>query len=135
VQIPDLNEFARITDQYRHCVAGNTEATLVSASSEDDHDHDHDHEDDAAVHAGTTMTSVTSSISTVSTNGTASSTSAASRTTTTSSAPTAVTSCHTHDETELFCLDGSEEWQVTSDWDESNPPENFENCHVHGEEL
>jgi hypothetical protein len=124
-----------IADTYRHCVDGNTEATLVSASSEDGHDHDNDHEDGAAVHASTTMTSVTSSVATGSTNSTASSTSTGSRTTTASSAPTAVTNCHAHDETELSCLDGSDEWQVTSDWDESNPPESFENCHAHGEEL
>jgi hypothetical protein len=135
VQMPDLNGFDGITDQYRHCVDGNTEATLVSASTEDDHAHDHDHEDDAAVHAGTTMTSVTPSVSTGSTNGTVSSTSTHSRTTTTSSVPTAVINCHAHDETELFCLDGSDEWQVTSDWDENNPPKNFENCHAHGAEL
>jgi hypothetical protein len=135
VQIPAVKEFDVITNQYRHCVDGNTEVTLVSASTEDDHAHDHDHEDDAAVHVDTTMTSVTPSVSTDSANGTASSTSTASRTRTTSSAPTAVTNCHTHDETELFCLDDSDEWQVTSDWDESNPPENFENCHAHGEEL
>jgi hypothetical protein len=32
-------------------------------------------------------------------------------------------------------LDGSDEWEVTSDWDESNPPKSFENCHAHGGEL
>jgi hypothetical protein len=124
-----------IVDTCRHCVDGNTEATLISASSEDEHEHEHDHEEDAAVHAGTTMTSVTSSVSTGSTNGTASSTLTGSRTTSTSSAPTAVTNCHTRDKTELLCLDGSDEWQVTSDWDDDNPPQEFENCHAHGEEL
>jgi len=81
------------------------------------------------------MTSSVSSAVTRSTNGTASSTSTASRTTATSTAPAAVNNCHAHDETELYCLDGSDEWQVTSDWDRNNPPESFENCHAHGEEL
>jgi quercetin dioxygenase-like cupin family protein len=127
------------TNICRHCVDGDTEATLVSAAAEDEHDHDHTNEatstTSAVPRSGATMTSSVSSAVTGSTNSTASSTSTASRTTTTSAAPTAVTNCHAHDQTELYCLDGSDEWQVTSDWDENNPPESFENCHTHGEEL
>jgi hypothetical protein len=46
-----------------------------------------------------------------------------------------VSNCHAHASSELYCLDGSDEWEVTSEWDESNPPKSFENCHAHGEEL
>ena len=128
------------TNTHRHCVDGATEATLISASAEDEHDHDehdHDHASEttsapsAAANSGNTLASVVSSTATGSSNGTASSTSTASRTSSTLSAPTAVSNCHAHATTELYCLDGSEEWQVTSDWDENNPPESLENCHTH----
>jgi hypothetical protein len=127
------------TNTCRHCVDCNTEATLVSASAEDEHDYDHTDDATSAtvaiVSSGTTTTSVVSSVATGSINGTVPSTSTGSRTTTASSAPSAVGNCHAHDETELYCLDGNDEWQVTSDWDVNSPPESFEKCHTHGEEL
>ena len=66
-------------------------------ASEEDHDHDH-----------------------------ASATSTATATTETAAAAAAeiteVTSCHAHTDT-MYCMAGSEEWQVTTDIDAANPPD------------
>ena len=61
-------------------------------------------------------------------------------TTSTSSAaaaPTAVTDCHAHGESELFCFDAeNEEWELTSpNFTADNLPNEFEGCHMHDEEL
>lgn len=61
-------------------------------------------------------------------------------TTSTSSAsavPTAVTDCHAHGESELFCFDAdNEEWELTSPgFTAENLPNEFDGCHMHDEEL
>jgi hypothetical protein len=45
---------------------------------------------------------------------------------------TELSDCHFHGES-LFCFaeDGSE-WEVTSDFDEGNPPIAYNDCHSHG---
>jgi hypothetical protein len=137
VSVQLLSVRALLTDNNRHCDDGDEEATFVSASasSEDEHDHDHDHAEEASSTASTgaasTMATSASSTATGSSNSTISSTT----TSASSSLPTAVTACHTHGETELFCMDGSDEWEVISEWDAANPPRSFESCHAHGEEL
>ena len=45
---------------------------------------------------------------------------------------TEVTACHAHADA-LYCMAGSEEWQVTTDVDEANPPDAISGCHAHGE--
>jgi len=122
-----------LADTNRHCDDGDEEVTLASASSEDDHDHDHDEEasSTASTGAASTMATLASSTATGVSNSTGSSTTS----TTSSSLPTAVSGCHSHDEGELFCLDGSDEWEVVSDWDAEDPPRSFDDCHAHGEEL
>jgi hypothetical protein len=108
-----------LTDNNRHCADGGEEATFASASasSEEEHDHDHDHEH--AEKASSTASSAASSTMAISTKLTA----------------TAVSACHTHGETELFCMAGRDEWEVISEWDAENPPKSFDSCHAHGEEL
>lgn len=117
----------------RHCVDGETEATLVAPDSEADHDHEHS-EDEDHDHDHAETTSASGASTTGATNSTMT-TSTSTASATGASMPTAVTSCHTHDETELYCLDGGDEWRVTSDWDSEDPPESFDDCHSHGEEL
>lgn len=67
----------------------------------------------------------------------ASATSTATTTTETAAAAAAaeiteVTSCHAHTDT-MYCMAGSEEWQVTTDIDAANPPDAISGCHAHGE--
>ena len=76
-------------------------------ASEEDHDHDH---------ASTTGTGTTST-----------ETAAAA-----AAEITEVTACHAHADA-LYCMAGSEEWQVTTDVDEANPPDAISGCHAHGE--
>jgi hypothetical protein len=45
---------------------------------------------------------------------------------------TEVTACHAHTDT-LYCMAGSEEWEVTTDVDAANPPDAISGCHAHGE--
>ena len=45
---------------------------------------------------------------------------------------TEVTDCHAHTDT-LYCMVGSEEWEVTTDVDVENPPDGYSGCHAHGE--
>jgi hypothetical protein len=33
----------------------------------------------------------------------------------------------------MYCMAGSEEWQVTTDIDAANPPDAISGCHAHGE--
>jgi hypothetical protein len=128
-----------LTDNNRHCADGGEEATFASASasSEEEHDHDHDHEH--AEKASSTASSAASSTMAISTKLTATesgnSTSSSTTTSASSSLPTAVSACHTHGETELFCMAGRDEWEVISEWDAENPPKSFDSCHAHGEEL
>lgn len=46
---------------------------------------------------------------------------------------TEVTDCHAHTDT-LYCMAGSEEWQVTTEVDVANPPDGYSGCHAHGED-
>ncbi|KAM0718860.1 hypothetical protein Q7P37_005932 [Cladosporium fusiforme] len=130
--VPDSFQGCHMHGDELHCADGDIDATFVSEDHDHDHsdesdDHDHDHD-----HAETT--SASSATATAASNGTV--TSSTLTTSSTSSAlPTAVTSCHTHDETELYCLDDGDEWRVTSDWDSEDPPKSFDDCHSHGEEL
>jgi hypothetical protein len=135
VSIQLLPVYILFTDIDRHCADGDKEATFASASASSEEDHDHDHAEEAS---STTSTDAASMMATsVSSTATGSSNSTSSSTTTsaTSSLPTAVTLCHTHGKTKLFCMDGGDEWEVISEWDAENPPRGFESCHGHGEEL
>jgi len=51
-----------------------------------------------------------------------------------SEGPTAVSDCHPHGDVQ-FCVAGGEEWEVTSDIDEANAPDEYSDCHAHDEEL
>lgn len=46
---------------------------------------------------------------------------------------TEVTSCHAHTDA-LYCIVGSEEWEVTTDVDLENAPESYSGCHAHGDD-
>jgi hypothetical protein len=46
---------------------------------------------------------------------------------------TEVTDCHAHTDT-LYCMVGSEEWEVTTDVDVDNAPDAYSGCHAHGED-
>lgn len=46
---------------------------------------------------------------------------------------TEVTSCHAHTDT-LYCIVGSEEWEVTTDVDIEDAPESYSGCHAHGDD-
>lgn len=46
---------------------------------------------------------------------------------------TEVTDCHNHGD-ELFCMAGSEEWEVTTEFDANNAPTSISGCHAHGED-
>ena len=124
-----------MTDNNSHCVDGDGEATLVSASASSEEEHDHDHEEEASSTASTGAASTMATSASSTATGSSNSASSSMTTTASSSFPTAVSGCHTHGESELFCLDGSDEWEVISDWDAENPPLSFESCHSHGEEL
>jgi hypothetical protein len=135
VSVQLLPVYVLLTDINRHCADGDKEATFASASasSEEEHDHDHAEEASSTASTGTASTMVTSASSTAT--GLSNSTSSSTTTSATSSFPTAVTLCHTHGRTKLFCMDGGDEWEVTSEWDAESPPRGFESCHGHGEEL
>jgi hypothetical protein len=45
---------------------------------------------------------------------------------------TEVTGCHAHTDT-IYCMVGSEEWEVTTEIDVENAPDGFTGCHAHGE--
>ena len=57
-----------------------------------------------------------------------------SNSTSTAEEVTEVTGCHAHGET-LFCVAGEEEWEVLSEVDVSNAPEEFTDCHAHDDEV
>lgn len=101
---------------------------LASSEDEGEHDDSHDHDESHSTTSATATAAAATGSSAM--NGTTTSSSSSS-----SAYPTAVTSCHAHDETELYCLDGSDEWEVTSEWDQNNPPESFDDCHNDGDEL
>jgi hypothetical protein len=100
----------------RHCVDADQTydvslllegADEAAHTSEEDHDHDH---------------------ATATTTGTTTSETAAAA----ASEITEVTSCHAHADA-LYCMAGSEEWEVTTDVDAANPPDAISGCHAHGE--
>lgn len=122
-----LYVFIRLTDNDRHCADGNEAATLVfaSASSEEEPDDDDDDQDQAeetnsTVSTGEASTIVNSpvSLATGSSNSTGFSNSTSSAPTTTSAPPpppTAVSFCQPRDQTKVFCMAGSFEWEVISE--------------------
>jgi hypothetical protein len=135
-----------LTDNSRHCADGNEAATLVfaSASSEEEPDDDDDDQDQAeetnsTVSTGGASTMVTSAVSvaTGSSNSTGFNNITSSSTTTSAPPPppTAVSFCQSRDKTKSFCMAGSYEWEIISEWDAKNPPSSFEDCDVQGEEL
>jgi hypothetical protein len=93
-----------------HCVdADRTYDVSLTLESEDEHAHtdeeDHDHANESATE---TVADADHEI-------------------------TEVTDCHAHTDV-LYCMAGSEEWEVTTDVDVGNAPDSYSGCHAHGED-
>jgi len=101
----------------RHCVdAAETYDVSLALETEDESAHadEEDHDHAAETTAATTTAASTETASTA------------------ADEITEVTECHAHIET-LYCMVGSEEWEVTTDVDVENPPDAISGCHAHGE--
>lgn len=53
--------------------------------------------------------------------------------TATNALPTAVTNCHTHDDTPYCVADGAD-WEIETDVDETNLPDGYEDCQPNGDD-
>jgi hypothetical protein len=109
---PGCQPIATQLTLFSHCVdADRTYDVSLALESEDEHAHT-DEEDQDHNHAAESTTETTADAD---------------------HKITEVTDCHAHADV-LYCMVGSEEWEVTTDVDVDNAPDAYNGCHAHGED-